>query len=232
MYFGLLKKDPVFWFKNGQKLKIRVKSTDFYALTNVWLVEEYNQKKLDIRKGDTIIDIGAHIGSFTIYASQFCNKGRIYCYEPIKDNYELLVHNISINKLTNAIPIQKAVSDKTGSVKIFLSPDSAAHSLFMKTDQYADVESISLKEIFDSNKIEHCDLLKLDCEGSEYLILNSLPDSYFELIQKIVMEYHINRDEPNQLQNLMDKLKSLNYNVNIEKDIAESGILFAIKEYE
>jgi len=230
LYFGLLRDDLIFVFRNNFKVKIRVGSTDFYVLTNVWLLEEYNSKKIQIRKDDIIIDIGAHIGLFTIYVSQFCTNGRIYCYEPIKENYDLLAYNIELNNIKNTIIFQKAVTDKSSVVRMFLNQDAAAHSVFTESDEYVDIESVSLKDIFDSNEIKKCDLLKLDCEGSEYIILNSLPDSYFEYIKKIVMEYHMADKKPDLLQNLIEKLSVLNYKLDIRKNTDHSGIIFAIKE--
>ena len=230
LYFGLLRNDLIFVFRNNFKVKIRVDSTDFYVLTNVWLLEEYDSKKLQIRKDDVIIDIGAHVGLFMIYVSQFCTNGRIYCYEPIKENYDLLAYNIELNNIKNTIIFQKAVIDKPSVIRIFLNQDAAAHSVFTESSEYVDVESVSLKDIFDSNKIEKCDLLKLDCEGSEYIILNSLPDSYFEHIKKIVMEYHMADKKPNLLENLIKKLSVLNYKIDVRKNTDDSGIIFAIKE--
>ncbi len=230
LYFGLIREDPIIVFKNDLRVKIRTKSTDFYVLTNVWVIEEYDLNKLQIGNSDTIIDIGAHIGLFTVYISQFCVNGKIYSYEPIKENYELLSYNLDINNIKNTSIFQKAVTDKSGSVRIFLNSDSAAHNVFSKSDRYVDIKSVSLKEIFDSNKIEKCNLLKLDCEGSEYMILNSLPELYFEKIQKIVMEYHMADKEPNLLQDLIKKLKLLNYQVEIRKNTSDYGIIFAIKE--
>lgn len=230
LYFGLIKEDPVIVFRNNLKVKIRARSTDFYVLTNVWIIEEYGLDKLQIRSSDTIIDIGAHAGLFTIYASQFCINGKIYSYEPIKENYDLLTHNLNMNNIKNASTFQKAVTDKSGLARIFLSSDSAAHSVFSKSDTYVDIESVSLKEIFDSNRIEKCDLLKLDCEGSEYMILNSLPEAYFKRIKKIVMEYHMVDKEPNLLRDLIKKLKLLGYQVDTRKNTNEYGIIFAIKE--
>lgn len=230
LYFGLLRNDLIFVFRNNSKIKIRSGSTDFYVLTNVWLLEEYDNKKIQIRKDDTIIDIGAHVGLFTIYVSQFCTNGRIYCYEPIKENYDLLGYNIELNNIKNATIFQKAVTDKTSIVRMFLNQDDAAHNIFTESSKYVDVESVSLKDIFDSNKIEKCDLLKLDCEGSEYIILNSLPDFYFEYIKNIVMEYHMADKKPDLLENLIKKLTLLNYKIDVKKNTRDYGIIFAMKE--
>ena len=230
MYFGFLKTEPIFVLRNNLKMKLRKNSTDFHAFTNVWILDEYNIHKLQIQENDTVIDIGAHIGLFSICASQFCTKGRILSFEPIKKNYDLLLYNIGLNEIKNAKLFPKAVSDKLGMVKVFLSLDSAAHSLFIKGKEYVEVESTSLKEILDSNEIKNCNLLKLDCEGSEYIILNSLTDEYFDRIQKIVMEYHLANEKPELINDLIEKLTSLNYRVKTVKKASDSGLLFAERD--
>ncbi len=95
VYFNLTNKPfVIFETKTGLKLKIRTKSTDLMALTHVWLIEEYDNPDLKISNNDTIVDIGAHIGLFSLFAAQFCKKGRVFCFEPVSDNYELLLENI------------------------------------------------------------------------------------------------------------------------------------------
>ena len=224
----MLTSDPVLLLRNNLSIKLRINSTDFQAFTNVWILEEY-KGAIEIKENDTVIDIGAHIGLFSIYISQFCKKGKIFCYEPIKENYDLLCHNINLNKKENVMHFLKAVTDKSETVKMFLNIDTAAHSLFVKSTNFIEVDSISLKEILDSNNIENCNLLKLDCEGSEYLILSSLPDVYFERIKKIIMEYHLIKGRPELTDELMKRLISLKYKISILKQSKDYGLLFAIK---
>ena len=84
-------------------MKLRTNSTDLMAFTSVWLDEEYSKPKFEIETDDVVLDIGAHIGLFTLFASQFCTNGKIYCFEPIKENFELLQENIKMNNLENVI---------------------------------------------------------------------------------------------------------------------------------
>lgn len=226
LYFNLLNNDATFILKNKIKIKLRTNTTDIQAFTNVWLFNEY--KDLTIEQNDTIIDIGAHVGLFTLFVSQHCKKGRILCFEPIKENYDALSDNIQLNKLENVKTFQSAVADKSGITKIFLSDDFSAHSLH-GNGVGRDVTSISLKEIFDVNKIENCDLLKLDCEGSEYAILNALPELYYNRTKKIIMEYHMAYKKPELLQELLVKLEEMNYEVTIHEKDKDSGILLASK---
>lgn len=230
LYFGMLNSNPILSLRNGLKIKVRTNSTDVQAFTNVWILEEYRRQLSLVNESDVVIDIGAHIGLFSLYVSQFYKNGSIFCFEPIKENYDLLSYNISLNKRKNVKAFQKAVADKSGVVKVFLSPDAAAHSLFLKGSSYQEVESISLKEILDSHEIESCDLLKMDCEGSEYMILNSLPEKYFDRIHKVVMEYHLITEKPELIQDLVRKLVSLNYEVVTEKKTDDYGLLFATRK--
>ena len=144
VYFKLTKnKHVIFETKAGQKIKIRVNSTDLMALTHVWLIQEYQNDGFNIETNDIIIDVGAHIGLFALYASQFCKNGKIICYEPIKENYDLLLENIKQNKISNIIPYNSAVSSKSSTVKIYLNEDESGHSMFLENKNFVTVNSIS-----------------------------------------------------------------------------------------
>ena len=97
IYFNLKKSDySIFETFDNIKLKIRNHSTDLMTLTNVWIVKEYDNEKITISEDDTIIDIGGHIGLFSLFMSQYCKKGKIFSYEPVSQNFNLLQSNISL----------------------------------------------------------------------------------------------------------------------------------------
>ena len=78
IFFKLSKKEfSIFETKSGMKIMIRTNSTDLMALTNVWMIDEYNIESYEITENDTVIDIGAHIGLFSLRVSNFCTKGCI-----------------------------------------------------------------------------------------------------------------------------------------------------------
>ena len=228
VYFRLTKnKHVVFETKTGQKIKIRVNSTDLMALTHVWLIKEYHHDDFNIETNDIIIDVGAHIGLFALYASQFCKNGKIICYEPIKENYELLLENIKQNKITNIISYNSAVSNRSSKVKIYLNQDESGHSMFVENKNFVTVNSVSMPEIFQKNNIETCDFLKLDCEGAEYEIIDSLNEHFFQKIKKTIIEYHRADTNPELLENLTQKLESHNFKIKIKKLFSDIGFLFA-----
>ena len=228
VYFKLTKnKHVIFETKAGQKIKIRVNSTDLMALTHVWLIQEYHNDGFNIETNDIIIDVGAHIGLFALYASQFCKNGKIICYEPIKENYDLLLENIKQNKISNIIPYNSAVSSKSSTVKIYLNEDESGHSMFLENKNFVTVNSISLSDIFKENNIATCDFLKLDCEGAEYEIIDSLREDFFQKIKKTIIEYHRADTNPELLENLTQQLESHNFRIKIKKLFSDIGFLFA-----
>jgi FkbM family methyltransferase len=140
-----------------------------------------------------IIDIGGHIGSFSLLASAMRSTLPIYSYEPHDGNFELLKQNLKDNNVQNVTAIHAAVSDRVGEADLILSQQDLNHSLALAiepTGKTQTVHSTTLEKIVEENGIEHCSLLKIDCEGSEYEILYSTPKSVFEKIQAIFLEYH------------------------------------------
>ncbi|MEW6587893.1 MAG: FkbM family methyltransferase [Thermoproteota archaeon] len=230
LYFHLAKGVVVLETRNGIKISLRAASTDLMAFINVWILHEYLKPGFEIKDDDIIIDIGAHVGLFALYAAQYCKTGKIFCFEPIKDNFDLLVENIHLNKLTNVSCFNNAVSGKDKAVKIYLnSVDQAAHSVYGIGGEYVEVNAITLNHIIDTNQIKVCNLLKLDCEGSEYEIFQSTPDDYLQKIQKICMEYHILKNNYEPLYILKKRLLSLNFQIIDNSTTKNLGMLYAKK---
>jgi hypothetical protein len=80
------------------------------------------------------------------------------------------------------------------------SPFNAKFSLSAPSakQESIEIECVSLQQVFEANKIQICDLLKIDCEGAEYDILYNLPDVFFSRIKEIRLEFH------NHLQNTLN----------------------------
>jgi FkbM family methyltransferase len=118
-------------------------------------------------------------------ASKIAKK--VYSFEPEPENFNLLLTNVRLNSIKNIEAINKAVSKKTGTAKLRIGVDESECSL---DNEGIDVDTISLKDFFDTYKIKKIDFLKMDCEGSEYDILMNTPKEYLKRIGKISMEVH------------------------------------------
>ena len=134
VYYKIINdKFVIFRTKTALRIKIRVRSTDLMALTNVWMINEYDIENFEIDTNDTVIDIGAHIGLFSLLVSQRCKTGKILSFEPVRENFDLLVYNLKLNHIENVLPFNMAVSKNSDKLNLFLNDDQSAHSIFSKS---------------------------------------------------------------------------------------------------
>ena len=229
LYLNLIKSEHIILeSRNGMKIKLRVNSTDIMAFTHVWLLHEYDRSEFEINDTDIVIDIGAHIGLFALFASQFCKNGKIYCFEPVKENFRLLEANLILNNIKNIIAVNAAISTNNENVIIYLNEDESGHSMYVTGSKKIQVKSFTLQDVFDSNKLQKCDFIKIDCEGEEYEIIDSLSIPYFDKINKMCIEYHFVDTKPELLQNMINKLET-SYAVHTRKILPSIGFLYAKK---
>lgn len=182
---------------DGLRFRVRRLTCDEDFVQNVVLDRDYTPPRFEVGESNVVIDIGGNIGTFALHAARSAPRGRVFVFEPSGENFALLLENIALNRAANITPVHAAVSGSRGEVKLFTSARGGGfHSLEQDRVPDADgcvsVPAVALRDIFDDYRIDRCHLLKLDCEGSEYEILHSLPDAYFARIDKIVMEYHVN----------------------------------------
>jgi len=197
----------------------------FYADTvnEVFVKEIY---KADV-KDKVVIDVGAYFGESSVY---FALQGakKVIALEPDDLAYKIALKNIRENGLESKIILLNKAVSPTSRIVTYYRTSSAATS---STDyeqmrrkgeviEKKQVEAVTLDEIVD--KEGEIGLIKMDCEGCEYSVLNSF--SRFDKVEQIILEYH------NGLQNLPDLLKSHNFSVKIKKERDGLGFLRAIKK--
>lgn len=192
--FFLKNKKVVYHLKDSTSYIARINRLDTTVINEIRIFRIYDLLLAKLKPKATILDIGAHIGVFSIYAARQIKNSSIFAYEPLDENYDLLYSNIEINKLNKRVhPYKLGVAKKNEKRFLFISHNnSGGHSLYSTNKEKVTIETISLQQVFQKNKIKQCDLLKMDCEGSEYEILFSTPSKYLKKIKNIAMEYHAN----------------------------------------
>ncbi|MCX8178487.1 MAG: FkbM family methyltransferase [Candidatus Aenigmarchaeota archaeon] len=199
----------IFDTRKGVKIKTRRETADKGIILEIFFDKTYNPNDFEIKDGDTVIDIGGHIGVFSLYASTF-TRNKIICFEPIKENFNLLNENIRINNKKNIKAYNLAVCNQK-KLKIFLNENNTGgHSYFDKTEKYEIVNCITLEEIFKNENIERCNFLKIDCEGCEHNIILNTPYYIFDKIDKICIEYH---DFKNYKKEIINFLRRMSFNI-------------------
>jgi FkbM family methyltransferase len=181
----------------------------WWDVDDVFFKHRYNPIQLPIGKNDVVVDIGANIGVFTVYAASI-TQNTVYAFEPSPSTFEVLKRNIGANGLSNVIAGMFAVSARRGTELFIETEDSTNRKLKAiapnATEKCIEVSSITLQDIMDRNNIEQIDFLKLDCEGSEGLILESTSKDCLQRISKIAMEFHdgISKLKHSEMQYLLE----------------------------
>lgn len=163
---------------------VRSGTTDICIIKEVIANDTYGVTN-QIKFGDIVIDVGAHIGSFAIYATSL--GARVLAFEPATVNFNLLLENIELNG--HEIETRKlGIMDPGGQRTLYIRDCNFGGSSFYTEGEWIEeVETITLKEVFDNYNVERCDFLKVDCEGAEYDILRDFP--YFNRVKRIALEY-------------------------------------------
>ena len=215
--------------KNGLEIKSRKMSMDYAAMSEVFVRKDYN-KFFEVKENDTVIDVGAHIGSFSALAG---SKGaNVYSFEPEKNNFKLLKENVKTNLLTEKIKcFNLAVDMKRGTDFLYMSKNLGAHSFFnewAKTSEKQKIKKITIKDVFAMNKLNKCDFLKMDCEGAEYNILFNTPKSVLEKMEKIAMEYHVVEEKSGEAMKEFLEKNGFKVIMTEPSDIG-TGMIYAVK---
>ncbi|MBF0395183.1 MAG: FkbM family methyltransferase [Desulfobacterales bacterium] len=180
-------RDGTVRLRNGRVIYLSEDSADIVTIFLIFAREDYGK----IIPGTIIIDIGANIGVFALFAA-FSGAKRVYAFEPCASSYELMLKNIRANGLGSIIHANclAVVGFHIKSVKFPRHSNvmNAILSDFSDYDDYNLVQTITLPEII--SHLNSVDLLKLDCEGAEYDILLQAGNTVIQKIREIRMEYH------------------------------------------
>jgi len=215
-YLGITNKANIIYFKNGTKCIMRNKSDSIAFFENYFLKLNNPNEKFEIKKDDIVIDIGAHIGYFTIYAAKNAYQGTVYAIEPYRESFEILKKNLKLNDLANVKPFHAAISKITEQVTLYIDKNNQiGNSIFRmgKTTESEKVDSFSLGDFIKNNKIEKIDFLKIDCEGAEFEILLNLDKELLKNIHRISVEVHENNNNTNSMDELIDLMNKNNFTV-------------------
>lgn len=198
IFLGEKIKDKIIFYLKTDKIILRAYLPNgdiiFYRLSDAGIINELYEmgvyKGVKIKKGDIILDLGGHIGLFSLLASRLVGeRGKIFSFEPSKESYELFKKNLMINKIKNVEVYNYAIYKKKGKLRLYLHKYPAADSILNKSKNFIYVKSISLKEFIKKKNLKKIDLIKFDIEGSEYDVIKNSK----EIIKKagsVVIEFH------------------------------------------
>lgn len=133
-----------------------------------------------------IVDAGANIGAFTLYALLRAPRCHVKAIEPAPDSFERLRRMLKSHGLEHRCTLyQAAVGSRAGRTTIRLSPGSQ----FRVSGQGGlEVPMVTLDSVVESGQT--VDLLKIDTEGAEYDALPAVSSTLLRRTRRIELEYH------------------------------------------
>lgn len=230
IFVQLVRKQPIvhLTLKNGVKFTASKTNSLFEIVKEVWFEHRYDPQDLKPIGEGAVIDIGANVGVFSVYARKL-TTGKIIAVEPFSDNCLYLRRNLKHNRVKNVVIEQAAISATSGKRRLFAQSSDSGHSFYLAEKSVGSifVKTYSLDALLKKHSIKKVDLLKIDCEGEEGELLSSLSKHTLSHIRAIALEFHDNCSTLSH-QEIEVLLTKAGYTVRVEWDGASPfGYLYA-----
>lgn len=221
----------LYHFKNGVAVECRPKSTDINESVVVLSGIEYPEQLCRFDKQNvTVVDIGANIGTFSLYVSYLNPQRNIkfYAIEASSENAILCQKNFQHNHINNYVLAEKAVTGQNGFVTFDTSGSFDGFKVNNNASHGIQVESQTLSAFCQDYNIKTIDLLKMDIEGSEFDIFQVDSEFIKDNVSVLFMEYHLS-EKYNSIDEIVGALSD-KFNVVLENIHAGGGMLIAWKK--
>lgn len=209
---------------NGNRLIFRPFTWDMDGIMEMYSYNKY-EELFHIHKGDVVVDVGAHIGIFTVKAAHSVGMdGTVVAIEPDKENYSFLIANKDINNLKNVIPICAALSNYCGKAHLYSWKGmNAGYSIKEKhSSRYIEVPVFTFDYLATKHGFYKVDFLKIDAEGAELEVLKGSEKTLKRSSAKVVIAGYHATDNSEAMRRF---LESLGYNTFVSK----SKFIYAYK---
>jgi FkbM family methyltransferase len=189
----------------------------------------YQLKKIewDARQDHYIVDIGANVGVTALVLAQIPGA-HVTCYEPDPGNCTLLRYNLKLNGVTNVQLFQAAVASVSGTLEFQTNAESTGGRLVGSGSATnactVSVTAVNLDRVLEQCGSREIDLMKCDCEGDEYALIEQITPQHAERIRRLSIEVH-DLDRTRNLTAISKKLTSLGYQLSVIPDMWERSAL-------
>jgi FkbM family methyltransferase len=179
------------------------------------------------KPSDTILDIGAHIGTFSLLAASKSPKGTVHAIEASQETYNYLRVNAALNPQLHVVPHRLALTDHDGEVTLHHDRGNWGHSIMKELSPRGEkVPAMCLASFVSANKIKKIAFIKFNCEGAEFPILTKAPDEILRDVRVMLILYHLDLAPDYNLPSLLDRLSAVGFkNTVLEKRSTRGWII-------
>mgnify|MGYP000005849791 CR=1 FL=1 len=180
-----------------------------YLVREIFGRRRYFRDRFQIQRTDTVVDIGANMGLFTLWAAPQASEGRVVAIEPGRV-MDCLTYNIRANRLRNVTAVPVAVGSDGSHLELIEYPGfnlvshpsgmgPALLTRWLILLRYFHVQSPTVRRIapcqslgtlMDEHGLRTVNFLKVDCEGAEYEMFRGLAPEHWNRIDRVAMEFH------------------------------------------
>jgi FkbM family methyltransferase len=184
--------------RDGLALSLLPGRGEWFTFYENLIRQDYLSGLEALAPGDHVVDIGANIGAFAILAAnKLGTTGRVFAYEPDPATCERLRANVRLNGFEDVVVVENcAVGAGAGQATFYRHAKNAYSSLVdgVGGRMHEHVESfpVPVRGITDviARGGPAIKLMKVDCEGSEYDLIDALDEKSAASIRQIAMEVH------------------------------------------
>jgi FkbM family methyltransferase len=177
-----------------------------------------------------IIDVGAHIGTFSLLAAHKVQNGKVYAVEACEESFNLLRINLALNNAANVDAQHLAITDRQGTCRLYYDTGNWGHSVVSPISRRGeDVNCCTLEDFLQANKIDKCHFIKLNCEGAEFPILLSTPSDVLQRFDTLLVLYHCDLWDKHTDTDLVSHFESSAFSVVVRNRSQKRGWIIATK---
>lgn len=139
------------------------------------------QKVFNPKPGEVFVDVGAHIGLYTMRAAREVGpRGKVIAVEPDPQSCRLLRDNIALNHLDNVVVVNAALCDSSGQMTFYACTDPSLSGFELQPNarlrEVRTVNAMTLDDLLQSYGVDQANWIKLDVEGAEIRVLQGGKD--------------------------------------------------------
>ncbi|MFZ0910966.1 MAG: FkbM family methyltransferase [Candidatus Acidiferrales bacterium] len=215
----------------GRELSVKAdyRTALYDMITEVVDYDCYQLKKIEweLHREHYIVDIGTNVGVTALVLAQIPGA-HVTCYEPDPENCAFVQRNLEMNGVANVRVFQAAVGAVNGTLKFQTHAESTGGHLAggepVHGTHTISVTAVNLDRVLEQCGGDEIDLIKCDCEGDEYALIDQITPAHAARIRNLSIEVH-DLDRTRNLQTISSKLTNLGYQLSVIPDMWERSAL-------